>query len=132
MSHSLVSRTAVDLAHTQGIKGHGRHERLATNFPFPFRFVRPPSVLPAVPFLHFLLTVLPHPHTRDFIMVRSIFAAALLAVSALAIPLKNACDASKASLTLPAGLTTAAGAPSAVLLGVGVQNYTCTDAGTYT
>jgi hypothetical protein len=65
------------------------------------------------------------------LMARSIFIAALLAVSALAIPLKNACDPARATLTVPAGLAAPVGAPSAVLLGVGVQNYTCTDAGTY-
>lgn len=64
-------------------------------------------------------------------MARSIFVAALLAISALAVPLKNACDPARAKLTVPAGLSAPVGVPSAILLGVGVQNYTCTDAGTY-
>ncbi|EPQ52251.1 malate dehydrogenase [Gloeophyllum trabeum ATCC 11539] len=46
-----------------------------------------------------------------------------------------ACDISSATLPLPSNqsqLTPATGAPSFIALGVGVQNYTCSSAGTYT
>ncbi|KAJ3538784.1 hypothetical protein NMY22_g5024 [Coprinellus aureogranulatus] len=59
---------------------------------------------------------------------KSIFATALLAISALAAPLTPSCSTEKAVLTVPGGQTALAqpsGAPSFVLLGVGVQNYTC-------
>ncbi|KAH9479339.1 hypothetical protein JR316_0007929 [Psilocybe cubensis] len=49
-------------------------------------------------------------------------------------PGKLTCSISTAKMTLPAGQT-ALSAPtdpiSSVILGVGIQNYTCTDAGTY-
>ncbi|CAA7269239.1 unnamed protein product [Cyclocybe aegerita] len=55
----------------------------------------------------------------------------------LAIPPRGSrtCDISTAKLVLPAGqtaLSTPAVAPSTIVLGVGVQNYTCSAAGTYT
>ncbi|EDR13962.1 uncharacterized protein LACBIDRAFT_305232 [Laccaria bicolor S238N-H82] len=68
-------------------------------------------------------------------MSPSFFVTAMLAVAALAAPLiPGSCDISHAQMTLPANQTALAqpsGAPSFVLLGVGVQNYTCSAAGTY-
>jgi hypothetical protein len=65
---------------------------------------------------------------------KSIFATVLLAASALAAPLTPSCSTAKALMTLPAADTKLAkqtGAPSFALLGVGVQNYTCSAAGTF-
>ncbi|KIJ91875.1 hypothetical protein K443DRAFT_114457 [Laccaria amethystina LaAM-08-1] len=68
-------------------------------------------------------------------MSPSFFVTAMLAVAALAAPLiPESCDISHAQMALPANQTALAqpsGAPSFVLLGVGVQNYTCSAAGTY-
>jgi hypothetical protein len=65
---------------------------------------------------------------------KSIFAAVLLAASALAAPLAPSCSTAKALMTLPAADTKLAkqtGAPSFALLGVGIQNYTCGADGKY-
>ncbi|EAU90444.1 hypothetical protein CC1G_00828 [Coprinopsis cinerea okayama7 len=55
----------------------------------------------------------------------------LLALSAIATPIRNVGDPARHTLVVPAGLATPRGPASAILLGVGVQNYTCTEAGTY-
>ena len=51
-------------------------------------------------------------------------------------PKNQSCPVDKAVLTFPAGQTAlaipAGQVPNHILLGTGVQNYTCTDAGTYT
>lgn len=68
-------------------------------------------------------------------MSPSFFVTVMLAMAALAAPLiPGSCDISHAQMALPANQTALAqpsGAPSFVLLGVGVQNYTCSAAGTY-
>ncbi|TEB36552.1 hypothetical protein FA13DRAFT_1786951 [Coprinellus micaceus] len=59
---------------------------------------------------------------------KSIFATALLAISALAAPVTPTCSTEKAIMALPDSQTLLAkqsGPPSFALLGVGVQNYTC-------
>ncbi|KAJ2930044.1 hypothetical protein H1R20_g7056, partial [Candolleomyces eurysporus] len=64
---------------------------------------------------------------------KSILSTVVLAASAFAAVVPS-CSTAKALMKLPAGQTGLAaqtGAPSFALLGVGVQNYTCTDAGTY-
>ena len=51
-------------------------------------------------------------------------------------PKNQSCPVAKAVLTFPPGQTALAipsgQVPNHILLGTGVQNYTCTDAGTYT
>lgn len=68
-------------------------------------------------------------------MSSSLFITAVLAVAALAAPFSSGnCDIQHAQIGLPANQTALAqpsDAPSFVLLGVGVQNYTCTTNGTY-
>ncbi|KAJ2915956.1 hypothetical protein MD484_g4459, partial [Candolleomyces efflorescens] len=64
---------------------------------------------------------------------KSILSTVVLAASAFA-AIVPSCNTAKALMKLPAGqtaLTAQTGAPSFALLGVGVQNYTCSDAGTY-
>ncbi|TFK39768.1 hypothetical protein BDQ12DRAFT_664996 [Crucibulum laeve] len=69
-------------------------------------------------------------------MFSSLLAAFTLAAAAVASPIESraSCDTASAKLVLPAGQTALTGQlnpASFVLLGVGVQNYTCSSAGTY-
>ena len=72
----------------------------------------------------------------SFSAVASILASALLVGASPAIPSYSTCDVSSVNpelpsnqynLTMPSGQHT-----TAITLGVGVQNYTCSDAGVYT
>lgn len=60
----------------------------------------------------------------------------LVATEALAAPVVQCCDISDVQLSLPSNNRTAFSIPTSPLtslaLGVGVQNYTCSTAGTYT
>jgi len=69
----------------------------------------------------------------------TIFTLALSVASAFAAPAapaaRRTCDVSKATISFPAGqtaLTEPSATPSFIGIGVGVQNYTCSTAGTYT
>ncbi|KAJ7326282.1 hypothetical protein DFH08DRAFT_926228 [Mycena albidolilacea] len=68
--------------------------------------------------------------------LKSLSALFLVPVALLAAPINpGSCDTSKAVMDLPAGKTTLvspAVPPTYVTLGVGVQNYTCSDTSTYT
>lgn len=65
---------------------------------------------------------------------KSIIATLLLAASTLAAPLTPSCSTDKALMVLPSTVVNLArqtGKPSFALLGVGVQNYTCSADGKY-
>ena len=81
------------------------------------------------------ITFLPsHSYSMQFTVPFFVLA---LASAALGGPIERraTCDVSRAKMAVPAKqtqLVAPTAAPSYILLGVGVQNYTCSSAGTYT
>ncbi|KAF8159421.1 hypothetical protein B0H34DRAFT_703374 [Crassisporium funariophilum] len=70
----------------------------------------------------------------SLILAASAIAAPQISPANVPAPGKRTCDVSKMTMALPAGQTVLSVPtlpPSSVLLGVGVQNYTCSTAGTF-